>query len=131
MNTVFLGKVNKGVLQVEARFYSHLATLEGQEVEVVVRKKKTQRSNQQSRYYFGVIVKMISDHTGFEPEEVHYALRERFLGSEVDEKSGLRIVKSTTSLSTKEFIDQYTDPIKRWTQEFLGFRIPEPNEVDY
>ena len=126
----FQGVVNKGVLQVEARFYPYLASLEGQKVEIVVRKRRSKRSGQQNRYYWGVVVKMLADKLGYEPEEMHYALRVKFLGEEED-RYGLKKIRSTTELSTKEFIEVYTEPIKRWAAEFLCFRIPDPNEVDF
>ncbi|MFH1012105.1 MAG: hypothetical protein V1784_12845 [bacterium] len=131
---VFRGRVSEsGILQVGPQFEVWLSTLKGKEVDVIVREKRTQRSNQQNKYYWGVIIKMICEELGheeYEKDVVHYALRLMFLGEE-ENKHGLKIPRSTRSLSTKEFIDIYTEPIKRWAVEFLCLRIPDPNEVEY
>ncbi len=127
---IFRGRVVNGKLQVDSRFDIWVSSLDGQEVEIVVRKKRSKRSNLQNRYYFGVVVKMLADKLGYEREEMHYALRVKFLGEDEDQY-GLKKIRSTTGLSTKEFIETYTEPIKRWSAEFLCLRIPDPNEVDY
>ena len=128
---IFRGRVSEtGVLQVGPRFEVWLSTLKGQEVDVVVRKKRNQRTIRQCRYYFGVVLKLISDHTGYEVEELHEGFKLKYLGTE-EGPHGLMIPRSTTKLSTKEFIDIYTEPIKRWAAEFLCLRIPDPGEVDY
>jgi hypothetical protein len=128
MIPVFFGQVNDGVLQVEARFHAYLATLEGP-VEVVVRKKRAQRSNKQNRYYWGVVVQILSDFCGYTPEEMHEALKEKFLGSERDQKGLLRI-KSTASLTTDEFA-QYTNRVVIWAAQELLVYIPDPNMAEY
>ena len=38
-----------------------------------------QRSNQQSRYYWGIVVQILSEHTGFTKDEVHELLKRKFL----------------------------------------------------
>ena len=40
----------------------------------------------------------------------------------------IEIIRSTTSLSTSEFMD-FIAEIQQWTSEFLGVYIPDPNEV--
>ncbi len=125
---VFQGAVNKGVLQVEARFNVYLASLEGQKVEVVVRKYRATRSNQQNRYYWGVVVQVLSEFTGFTPDEMHTALKEKFLG--VERVSGLLKIRSTASLTTDEFV-QYVNQIVLWAAEQLSVYIPSPGVIEY
>jgi len=60
---VFNGSVTKGNLSVEGRYYKYLLSLEGA-VEVIVRKPKKSRSNPENRYYWGVVVDLISEETG-------------------------------------------------------------------
>lgn len=126
---VFRGKVNGGALQVDERFFDYLKGLEGKDVEVVVRKKRSVRSVQQNRYYFGVVVQTLADHCGYTPEEMHEALKEKFLGSERDERGLIRI-GSSAALSTDEFI-QYTNRIVIWAAQDLGCYIPDPMAAEY
>ena len=128
MNPIFHGRVEKGKLILDSpdRFRVHLSRYEGQPVEVVVRKKKSQRSILQNRAYFGIAVKILCLHTGFNREEMHDALKQKF-ASRVDEKTGLTIIESTADMDTVRFCQYYED-IQRWAIEFLGVYVPSPNE---
>jgi len=111
------------------RYELWLALLNGKQVEVVVRKKRKKRSNAQNRYYWAVVIKMIADFLGYAPEECHEAMKIKFLGLEED-RYGLQRVKSSATLSTEEFIAQFTEPIKRFAAEFLKLYIPDPGEAE-
>ena len=123
------GKVTQGkiILDNPGRYLVCLARLEGKEIELTVRQKKTQRSLEQNKAYWGIAVEILSDHLGYERDEVHDLLRAKFL-SRIDDK-GLMIIRSTTSLSTKEF-SEYYDSIQRWAAQFLNCYIPDPNQCD-
>jgi len=43
-----------------ARWYRTFKT--GSHVEIIIRKHRIKRSNEQNRYYFGVVVKILADH---------------------------------------------------------------------
>ena len=103
------------------------AKLEGQEVEVIVRKPKKHGSNNQRRYYFGVIVAMIAEEIGESRENTHDALKAKFLW---DMSGEIPKVRSTTDLTTIE-TEEYYSQIRQWASEFLNVYIPKPNEVDY
>ena len=77
----------------------------------------TTRSNPQNKYYFGVVVDMISEETGNEPEETHELLKLKFL-----KPMGKA---NTTQLDTKEF-NLYIEKIQRWAAQDLGCIIPDP-----
>jgi hypothetical protein len=77
----------------------------------------TTRSNPQNKYYFGVIVDMISEETGNEPEETHELLKLKFLKSMGK--------KNTTQLTTVEF-NTYIEKIQRWASIELSLIIPDP-----
>jgi len=127
VSPIFRGRVSEtGVLQVGPQFEVWLSTLKGKEVDVVVREKRTQRSNKQNRAYFGIVVKDLADHLGYTKDECHDALKIMF-ASRKDEKTGLTLVESTSKMNTKRFIRYYED-IQRWAAEFLGYDIPSPNE---
>jgi dihydroorotate dehydrogenase len=90
--------------------------------------KKT-RSIQQNKAYFGLAVNMIANHLGYDKEDMHKALAEKFLGT-VEIKFGketLIVPKSTKNLTTVQFIE-YTERVQRWAAEFLELNIPCPNE---
>lgn len=128
MNPVFSGKVEKGnlVLDRPDRFMVHLSKYDGKPVEVVVRKKKSQRSINQNAAYWGIAVEILCQQTGFSREEMHEALKAKF-ASRIDEKTGLLIVESTAKMDTVRFM-KYYDDIQRWAAEFLNCYIPDPHE---
>lgn len=72
-------------------------------------------SEQQRRRYWGFLMATIAEATdgGFTPEELHMAMRQRFLHG-----------RSTTELSRAEFSD-YCDAIVRWA-DALGVTLDEP-----
>ncbi len=127
MNT-FTGTISKGkeVLDAPHRYAVHKATLEGQKIEIILRKRTKQRSNPQNNAYWGIAVKILSNHTGFSEEEIHEALKQKF-ASRVDPDTGLTIVESTAKMDTARF-NKYYEDVQRWASEFLGCYIPDPGE---
>ena len=102
-----------------------LAGLEGKRIELIVRKETTVRSSQQNKFYWSVVVEILGNHFGYEPEEMHEALKFKFL----QQHGGtLPTVKSTTKLSTMEFAD-YIDKIMRWAASDYQIYIPNAGEV--
>jgi len=96
----------------------------GDDLEVEIRTPKKDRSLEQNAYYWGVIIKTLGDHFGYEKEEMHEALKWHFLRKH---ESPLPTVKSTTRLNTKEFVD-YIERIQRWASIEHGVYLPDPNE---
>lgn len=128
MKPIFLGQVKDGKLSLDkaGQFKDYLHTLNGKRVELTVEKLKHTRTSNQNRYYHGVVVKLIAQHTGHDPEQIHEALKMMFspkwhLGDKV-------IPTSTTRLDTLEFVE-YTERCRVWGSEFLGLNIPLPGEV--
>ena len=102
----------------------------GQAIEFFVRKVTRIRSMPQNKYYWGVVVVYICAETGMDKDQVHFAMREKFL-SKRDIDKDLIIVKSTTELTIEQF-RWYIDSIQRWAAEFLNINIPDPNQtVDF
>lgn len=85
----------------------------------------TLRSTPQNRYYWGVVVEILSEHIGFSPEEMHEILKHKFLNP--FEKMGYKIYPNTTQLTTVEF-KNYIEKIQRWAAQELQCVIPDPNE---
>ncbi len=117
---IFFGNVEKGriVLDNKERFIPYLKSFEGKRIELVLREKRTTRSGGQSRYYWGVVLAMLADHTGHSKEEMHDILKEIFK------------VESTAKLKTQEF-EYYLSQIKIWAAEFYNLPIPDPQTIDY
>lgn len=94
---------------------------------------KKDRSNQQNRYYWGVLIDLLSEHTGFNREEMHEVLKHKFLRYTVwiPKKDNIKeqsiIAKSTSKLTTKQF-EEYQSQIRQWASTDLGLFLPEPNE---
>ncbi len=130
MTPIFRGKVEKGkALPADpVRFASHLRRLEGADVEIIVRKHRKKRSDPQNKYYWGVVVAILADHCGYDkPEEMHDALRIKFLT--IHQDGPLPTVRSTADLSTVEF-EHYMLQCRKLGAE-MNCQIPEPNEVEY
>jgi hypothetical protein len=127
---IFYGEVKNGRLVLEKRgeFEKYLSSLKG-EVQITVSKRKKPRSLAQNAYYWGVLIKMVSEAIGVIPDEAHALLGSLFLKVGV-QASGKRyeVVRSTTSLSTREF-EEYTAHCRNWAGLELGIYIPEPNEI--
>lgn len=127
---VFTGQIDERgriVLEQPVNYGRWLQRLAGQRVELIVRKRRAQRSDRQNRAYFGIVVAMLAEHCGYEPDEMHEALAWKFLG--IDQAGDpLPRRRSTAGLTTAEFED-YVGRVRRWAAEELGCDIPEPNEV--
>ncbi len=97
-------------------------------MEIEVKPHKRNRTKEQNAYLWGVVYETISDATGYEPEHVHIACKEAFLGEEAIPVRipGLPRVwgYSTKPLSTQAFA-KYVDKIIRWAAE-SGILVPPP-----
>jgi hypothetical protein len=129
-----LGQVKDGKLSLDKsqQFKQYLHTLNGKRIELTVEKLKHTRSIQQNRYYWSVVVKLITQHTGHDSEQIHEALKIMFspkwympIGDLLMEHA---FPTSTTRLDTLEFVG-YIGKCRMWANEFLGLQIPEPGEV--
>lgn len=127
MNPIFYGTVKQGKLVLNRRetFDQHLLSLEG-DVQLSIGKRKKLRSNSENKYYWAVVVALLSECTGYNPEEMHDALRMLFLK---EKGRGFETIRSTSSLSTVEFED-YLSKIRIWASKELACYVPEPNEVE-
>lgn len=104
------------------------AKFRGGAVRVEVGPKRKARSCEQNAYYWGVVLELLSDWSGYAPEEVHEALKAKFLGS-FDSSKGLLISNSTSDLDTAEY-EAYLANVRKWA-EGQGLFIPLPNEKLY
>ncbi len=70
--------------------------------------EKAPRSIPMNKYYWGVIVKYLSDHTGYAPEEMHEYLKIEFNPKEMEIAGSKKIYGgSTASMVNEEFINYF------------------------
>jgi hypothetical protein len=103
-----------------------LAKLEGKRVAVRVTRQSQTRSLSQNAWYWGCVIPLLAEACGYEPEEMHDALKHQFLRDRENEKAGLVLVKSSADLNTAEFTD-YVEKCRRLAAG-LGVVIPDPGE---
>lgn len=94
---------------------------------VTISEYKRNRSSEQNNYCWGVVYKIMSDETGYTPEEVHQLMAERFLSYE---KDGHRFVRSTTTLNTAE-MEEYLAKVRMFASTELSTYVPMPREVNW
>lgn len=129
-DAIFYGRVLPGGLLVMERptdYNRAIRSFAGKHVEILVRKRKTKRSSQANRYYFGVVVKLLAEHCGYDPQEMHEALAMRFLRIEDCPITGAPRRKHTPQTDTQEFAD-YVNHCIRLAAE-LGVVIPDSKDV--
>ena len=105
---------------------------DGWEVEITVKRRSVTRSQQQNAYYWGVIVRILAEHTGYTDVEIHDVLKAKFLPKHLAITDGNGEVKgefvlggSTRNLKTAEF-SEYCEHIKEWAADDLDVYIPDP-----
>ena len=113
--------------------FSYLKELENDYI-VSVKKQRNTRSNMQNSYYWKCIVQGLAEELGYFPNEMHDALRAKFLSeyemiSYNDNQIAINKIGSTTALNTKQF-EQYTEQIRIWALTDLGIRLMLPNEYE-
>lgn len=100
---------------------------EGTVLDVIVKKPSKSISNPQLRYLYGVVYKMISDHTGHTIDEIDFLLKWKFLrrvGSR-----GIEYVPSKLDQTTIEAED-YARKCREWAAIAMELYIPLPNECE-
>lgn len=95
---------------------------DGEYVTLMVHNRKPKRSEAQNRFYWGIVLPLVSDKTGeADLDKLHRLFRGKFLSEGIVEVLGekVRVTKSTTELSKGEFHD-YIVAI----QNLTGIEIP-------
>lgn len=131
MRLFFYGNVinNKLILDNREHFDQIVSSHNGKKVTLTLEEYKRNRSKSQNAYYWSVIVEILRHEFGYSADEMHDALRIRFL-KKPDINGKLNTIKSTTSLSTKE-AEEYYSQIRIWASSEMNVNLPEPNEIDY
>jgi len=119
----FITEKKKGLFEIAPIIDSkYFQNLPDGKYNVEIKKYYKKRTKAQNRWYW-FILKILGDEWGYTPEELHMAYKEKFL-SVYDEKLGLKIIRSTTSLTTIE-TNQYWEKIYQDAAEKSVY-IPDP-----
>jgi len=101
--------------------------------EIAVRRLYANRSQQQNKFYWAVVVELLSEHTGYTPDEVHEFLKMKFIPkrlSVADDNGEIKgefvLGGSTRKMSMAEF-GKYIETIREWSAIELGVVIPDPD----
>jgi len=127
MNYIFRGKQSCGLIIYEnpIAFSKALATFKGT-FEVVLRKIRTPKTNQQTKYIW-VLYQIVGDELGYTKEEVHEAFKNKFLIEDPNAK--LPRTRSLRDLSLQE-ANIYIEQIISFCALFLGITLPNVGEVE-
>jgi hypothetical protein len=135
----FSGLVKDGRLPatVAEKFNDVLRRLDGKRFILTIREQKRRRSLNQNNYYFGVLVKRITEvfrDVGNDMDEVEV---HEYLKDEVGKLTRIAVLPdgevvkirgSTKRLTTAEF-ENYLEKVRAWAAT-MGIALPLPNEID-
>ena len=115
----------------------------GKPMVLILKKPTKERSRQEEKFYYGVVVRLVAESMEISREAAHAFLAEMFLTVEETSPNGFRYkrVLSTTELGDKAYRD-YWQSVQKWAalptdpdglnqDSGLELYIPDPNEVDY
>jgi hypothetical protein len=97
---------------------------------IEIKEFRKDRSSLQNRYYWGVVIKELCNHTGYNADEMHELLKAKFNPKElVFKKTGesIKIGGSTAELDTLDF-ENYLEQIRIFALSDLDVLIPLPNQ---
>lgn len=135
MDVVTTGYVKAGRLEMRNRkaVLSQLKRMRDCEVVVTIQPRHATRSLQSNRFYWGVVVETLSEHTGYSPDEIHELLKARFIPKRLAVQDGNGEIKgefviggSTTKMNKIEF-GEFINSIRQWAAEELDVVIPDPD----
>jgi len=129
---IFRGRIENGKICLDHRedFAALIARLGGSDIDLRLSKHRRARSLSQNAYYWSTVIPILAEHCGYEDEEMHEALKWRYLqvhGKEIETRASwvtLPTVRSTTDLDTAEFTE-FIEQARRLAAE-MGVVIPGP-----
>jgi hypothetical protein len=112
------------------KFFDILKSLKKVKYVVELKQYRENRSANQNRYYWGVVLEYLTE-TGFTKEEMHEVLKRKF-NPVVKTLKGTGeewvVGGSTTELDTSDMED-YLEAVRRFAVQELDILIPLPNET--
>lgn len=126
----FTGTIQNGVLTLDDpdRFKKYLSSLKAKKVSMTIKPhSKTRTSGQaneksnQNGYYWKIVIPILSDYFGYNPDEMHQAIKHKFL--RIGGTDELPKIGSSTKLNTKEWED-LMEKIRIWALTDYSINIP-------
>jgi len=119
-------------------FLKYVSGLKDGLYNITIKRHRKMRSNEQMGYLYGVVYRMIADESGMSVEDVHEAMKGKFLRKSVEvtnEKGKACIMETTESLSNDGEVNTavmagYIESIRVWAWDFFGMTIPDPVRAD-
>jgi hypothetical protein len=133
LSPIFTGRVLPGGLLVMDRpkdYGRHLRSLAGKPVEIIARRRRSQRSLDQNAYLHGVVFPAIAEEQGDSVEGVKFDLMGEKWGWTTTASGHHIPVRPHTAEMTVEECTQFIDWVIPWAAQKLNVRIPLPNEVE-
>jgi hypothetical protein len=106
---------------------------EGKELDVRIEPHKDGRSQKQNRWYWGQVLGLVSEHTGYTPEELHEYFKSRFIPKRIalSDDNGVvvddRVIGGSSAKLDVEAFAHYCECIRQFAAEDLGVVIPDPD----
>lgn len=133
----FFDRVVDGVISIQRRaaIANAIKTLDGENIQIIIKKVGKRRSDNQNKYYWGVVIPAVKamfedSGTTLSPEDVHCFLKEHVGGMVkiilTPDNKRISIVETSTKLTTAEW-ENFMTKIRAWAAAF-GCDIPEPNQ---
>tara|TARA_R100001594_G_scaffold145290_1_gene195291 strand:- start:741 stop:1121 length:381 start_codon:yes stop_codon:yes gene_type:complete len=118
------GRVENGKL-ISSLNEKSLKIFEGEEVEIRIRVRSNNRSNEQNSLYWKWI-EILSNDLGYTKTELHELIKYKFLKRESKNKDGEStvVIKSTSTLTIKEF-NEFMNDILYWSNNTLEISLPQ------
>lgn len=115
----------------DREFYKTICgKMEGKTAYLTIQPIRKIKTNEQQRYYRGVICARLADHWGLTNQEAHEAIGNEFLQYRPF-PGGPRLIR-TTALDEWNTIEweKFMSRVRMWASQEHGVYIEEPNEVD-
>lgn len=112
------------------RFWAYIVEQDDYEHELVLKRYRRLRTDSQNQYYWGVVVKIIAAHLGYDKDSCHEELLFMFDPRERTLPNGVVVVEkgTTTDMDTQRF-SQYVESCRMWSHQTQNCYVPQPNEV--
>lgn len=129
------GFVRDGVLQLRNKrsFDRAMAQFRNGEVVVSIERRHAIRSQQQNRYWWGCVLRLLSEHTGYTVDELHEWAKAKFLPKALAFSDGNGVVVdelvvggSTRRLNRLQF-GEFVETVRRFAAERLDVVVPDPS----
>lgn len=110
-----------------------LRRLAGKSVEVVVRPRKSIRSQKQNAWLWGAAYPILAEEFGYDQHEheiLHYALVAKCFGTRME--MGVEVPNARSSKLNTKLFSEYMEWLQRFAAEWEPpIDLPLPDEVDY